>query len=162
MLLGVQTVNMTSEVMWGVVYGLSTAVFYALFTLVLRKTRMVKQPLPVFANLAWISLLSAAILYVIAQIEGASLALPTSYDWACLIAYGLISQLFGWVLISNGLPKIPLSLGGLLILLQPTFSFIWDIIFFARPTTSFDWLGATLTIFAFYLGFLCKRRNKLQ
>lgn len=157
MLVGLQPMDISGNFFWGVFFGLCTAVFYSIFTLVLRQTRMVPKPLPVFANLGWISLLAAAMLFVTAQIEGASLQLPTFYDWGCLIAYGLVSQLIGWVLISKGLPKIPLSLGGLLILLQPTFSFLWDILFFQRPTTGLDILGTILTLSALYLGFLSKR-----
>ena len=161
LIVGIQPALLPANYGWGIVLGLATAFFYAIYTLVLRKSQMVPEPLPVIANLAWVSLVCAGMLFIAAQIEGASLHLATSYDWVCLISYGLVSQLLGWMLISSGLPRISLSLGGLLILLQPTFAFLWDVVFFERPTTKADIIGAVLTLLALYLGFMLKSRQKV-
>ena len=55
-------------------------------------------------------------------------------------------------MISTGLPKFPASKAGLILLLQPTCAFIWDILFFARPTGAVEGLGAAITLGAIYLG----------
>lgn len=41
---------------------------------------------------------------------------------------------------------------GPVLLLQPALAFVWDILFFARPTTPLDLLGVLLTLFAIYPG----------
>jgi drug/metabolite transporter (DMT)-like permease len=58
----------------------------------------------------------------------------------------------GWILISTALPRVQVSLAGLIILLQPSLAFIWDILFFARPTGLAEMLGACLALAAIYLG----------
>jgi drug/metabolite transporter (DMT)-like permease len=40
----------------------------------------------------------------------------------------------------------------LLLLLQPTLTFIWDMIFFGRPTTVIEGAGAMLALGAIHLG----------
>ena len=74
-----------------------------------------------------------------------------------LAAYGVICTGVGWVFISKGLPRVSASVAGLALILQPTGSFLWDVLFFSRPTTWFQGTGAVLTIFAIYLGTVKKR-----
>jgi len=58
----------------------------------------------------------------------------------------------GWILISTALPRVQVSVAGLIILLQPSLAFIWDILFFARPTGALEVMGAGLALTAIYLG----------
>ena len=58
----------------------------------------------------------------------------------------------GWILITNALPKIRASLSGLILLLQPALAFVWDVLFFQRPTTPVNWLGVLVALVAIYLG----------
>ncbi|MDH3433815.1 MAG: EamA/RhaT family transporter, partial [Gammaproteobacteria bacterium] len=41
---------------------------------------------------------------------------------------------------------------GLALLLQPTLSFVWDVLFFARPMSLTELAGAAIALFAIYLG----------
>ena len=63
-----------------------------------------------------------------------------------------LSQVVGWLLITNALPGIRASLSGLILLLQPALAFVWDVLLFQRPTTAVNWLGVGLTMAAIYLG----------
>ena len=65
---------------------------------------------------------------------------------------GLFSQCLGWVQIANAMPKIRASFTGLILLLQPALAFVWDVLFFARPTDLTNWTGILLTLTAIYLG----------
>jgi drug/metabolite transporter (DMT)-like permease len=40
----------------------------------------------------------------------------------------------------------------LILLLQPALAFVWDVLFFQRPTTLVNWLGVMLALAAIYLG----------
>jgi drug/metabolite transporter (DMT)-like permease len=50
------------------------------------------------------------------------------------------------------MPKIRTSLTGFILLLQPALSFIWDVLFFSRPTNLINWLGVIITLVAIYMG----------
>ena len=69
-----------------------------------------------------------------------------------LAAYGLFSQVLGWMLISKGLPGVRASLAGLLLLMQPTLAFVWDMVFFDMELTVSKGIGTVMTLVAIYLG----------
>ena len=136
----------------GVVFGLLTAAAYAGYMLTMRAARMDSpHPLPT-REVAVVSLGSAAILGVSAMAEGVSLAVPTAMDATWLLAYGLASHCLGLLFIASSLPKVTTTEAGLALLLQPTLSFAWDVLFFARPLTARELAGAVLALAAIYLG----------
>ncbi len=136
----------------GVIFGLLTAVAYAGYLLTMRAVRAkAEDPLPL-REVAIMSLAVAAILALAALYEGASLAIPTMKDAGWLLGYGLLSHALGMVLIASSLPKVSTTEAGLALLLQPTLSFAWDVLFFARPVTSTELLGAVIALLAIYLG----------
>jgi hypothetical protein len=47
-------------------------------------------------------------------------------DWGALLAYALIAQVFGWLVIGKVMPKLPAGVLGLCLLLQPLLSYVWD------------------------------------
>jgi drug/metabolite transporter (DMT)-like permease len=61
---------------------------------------------------------------------------PDLQNILSLAAYGLFSQVIGWILIPIGLTRLRSSLVGRLILLQPSLSFTWDIFFTEGPISS--------------------------
>lgn len=139
----------------GVFYGLLTALSYALYILTLRKSQSAgyKLRFSLIPNMMWISLMSAAILGITVVIEpGAHFAIPDLQTWAALIGLGIMGQVLGWVSISKGLPHVNASVAGLALLLQPALAFGWDILFFDRPTTLLEYVGAVIVLAAIYLG----------
>ncbi len=83
---------------------------------------------------------------------GQSLAIPSLQSFGALLALGSLSQFAGWVLITNALPDIRASLSGLILLLQPALAFVWDVLFFHRPTRLLNWAGVAMALLAIYLG----------
>lgn len=149
------------EVEMGVLYGLLTAFSYALYILTLRKSQSAGQKLrySLFANMAWISLMSAVLLGITVFIEpGSHFVIPDLQTWGALVGLGIMGQVLGWVFISKGLPQVDASVGGLALLLQPALAFMWDIWFFDRPTTALEYVGAVVVLAAIYLG--SSGRNK--
>ena len=90
-------------------------------------------------------------------LEGESFVIPDSKTWISLIAYGFVGQVLGWVLISRGIAKVDASRVGLVLLLQPSLSFIWDILFFKRPAGLIEILGCIIAITAIYMGSVTKK-----
>ena len=144
---------------FGVLLGLLSALSYSIYLLILRKLQSLEQDLSAFSTIAIISLSTCALLAVTMIFEGESFAIPDMESWALLIAYGLIAQVLGWVLISRGITGVDASRAGLVLLLQPSLSFIWDIVFFSRPTGYMEILGCIIAISAIYMGSTAKNKS---
>jgi drug/metabolite transporter (DMT)-like permease len=135
----------------GVILGIVTAVSYAAYILTLRNCQA-RISRAAFPTMAWVSLLTTLCLGAEVLFEKESFRIPDPQSWGALVAYGLFSQVLGWVLISKGLPGLEASRAGLLLLLQPTLAFFWDILFFSRATSLLEAMGALLALLAIYLG----------
>jgi len=136
----------------GVTLGLLTAFTYAAYVLVLQRSQTTARRLPATTNLALVSLLSASCLGVEGWLLEESFAIPDTRGWLAMLAYGTLCQALGWAVISRGLTLVAASRAGLILLLQPTLAFIWDVLLFARPTDAPDVGGAVLALAAIYLG----------
>lgn len=152
LLVGSEWSSASSDYHSGIVAS-SIAVFcYTAYLLMLRKSQSLKKPLTIIPFVAEISLISAAILAVIAYLQGQSFHIVSVENALLLVGYGLCAQCIGWLFIAYGLPETRLSLAGFLLLLQPALSFIWDISFFHRPTTTTEIIGVIITLIAIYFG----------
>ncbi len=152
MIVGFEWKILTEEYRTGVWLGLLTAVFYASYILSLRRTRTDGRQRSAVADLALVSLISAAVLGIGSTAAGDSLALSWSIDLGLLVAYALVAQVLGWLLIAHSLGQVPASRVGLILLLQPLLAFVWDVVFFSRSITPTELTGAVLTLLGIYLG----------
>lgn len=152
MIVGFDWRSLTGQYRTGIWLGLLTAVFYAAFILSLRRTRTDGRQRSAVVDLALVSLISAALLGIGATAAGDSLALSWSRDLVILLAYALVAQVFGWLLIAHSLAQVPASRVGLILLLQPLLAFVWDVLFFSRSITPTELTGAALTLLGIYLG----------
>ena len=136
----------------GVMFGLLTAVSYAGYMLTMRAARTGSAHALPTREVAIVSIGSAALLGLSAMAEGVSLAIPTLADASFLLAYGLVSHCTGLLFIASSLPKVTTTEAGVALLLQPTLSFVWDVLFFGRPMTTAEFAGAAIALLAIYLG----------
>lgn len=147
----------------GVIYGLLTALSYAAYILAFRQTQTLQGEsagIPT-QELAIISLATAALLWLTSLVEGQSLAIG-GRDLAWMTAYALFAHVLGWLFIASSLARVPAALVGLSLLLQPLLSFIWDILFFARPISTREVIGAALALAAIYFGARQPKRPRPQ
>lgn len=151
-LLGVHKGNLDSEYLVGLGHGLLAAMTYASYLLCLRRLQRGQDAPTVMLHVTILSLACALIMGLEGWLQGESPVIPDGRTLAVLVGYGLCGQVLGMVLISRGLPRTPASLGGLLLLLEPTLAFIWDVLFFARPTSALEAAGAIGSLLAIYLG----------
>jgi drug/metabolite transporter (DMT)-like permease len=140
----------------GVYFGLLTAVFYTLFLLALKKT-VSGQAGPV-AVMTAVSFATALFMALLMVATGDSFAIPDGKNLICLLAYGVLCQGLGWFLISTGLKHTRAALAGLILLLQPILSYVWDVLIFAKPVTPLEIFGAALALTAIYLGSTAGRK----
>lgn len=136
----------------GVVLGLLTAMAYAAYLLTLRLIRETSTFRVPTREMAVVSIVCAVILAVSVVAEGESLAIPSYADLGWLIAYGVLSHCLGWLFIASSLSEVSAVETGIALLLQPTLSFVWDVLFFSRPMTAIELAGASIALVAIYLG----------
>ncbi|MFH1059582.1 MAG: DMT family transporter [Pseudomonadota bacterium] len=157
LLVGLDRADLPPDYLPGVGFGLLTALAYAAYLLTLRRLQKGRDTAAAQANMVVISLGCAAMLAPGAWLLGESFVIPDLQSWAALTGYGLAGQVLGWVFISRGLPRVPAARAGLVLLMQPTLSFVWDMTFFARPTTAIELIGAVGALLAIYLGATSRR-----
>ncbi|MFH1754381.1 MAG: DMT family transporter [Candidatus Latescibacterota bacterium] len=160
LLVGFDWDQLGAEHKWGVVFALLTAVTYAAFVLVLRKSRFVSPRYTTAANLLVISATTAFVMGLGVPIEGEGFGIPDRQSWLALLAYGGVSQVAGWLIITRAIPHVAASRIGLILLLQPTLTFVWDILFFQRSTTPIEMCGAVIALGAIYLGSVRRDENQ--
>lgn len=136
----------------GVLFGMLTAMSYAGYMLCMRKARIGSTHAVPMREVATVSMLVVVILGVTAMVEGESLKVTTLSDAGWLLAYGLLCHAAGTMFIASSLVSVTATEVGLALLLQPALSYLWDILFFARPVALLELAGALLTLFAIFLG----------
>jgi len=152
MIVGIDWSALPEDYRRGIVFGLGAALTYALYLLSMRRSRQGSTNRVPIREIAVVSIMTAAMLGATAFVEGDSLSLGSGSDIAWLTCYGVLSHGFGMMFIASSLPHVTPSQAGLALLLQPTLSFVWDVVFFARPMTPVELVGAAIALFAIYLG----------
>jgi drug/metabolite transporter (DMT)-like permease len=152
LIVGFQWRGLEPSYRMGIASGLAAALCYTGFLLFLRNLQSDQAGKSRFYVLMIVSLVSALFLAAEVFRTGASFQIPDMQSLVALVALGAISQAVGWLLIINALPGIRASLSGLILLLQPSLAFVWDVLLFKRPTTTMNWVGVGLALAAIYLG----------
>ena len=152
LLLEVNPAKLPPHIFAGLVFGLVAALFYSAYILTLRQSQSMEEKLPATANMAIVSLFSMLLVGTYCFVRGDSFVIPDARSFGLLVFLGVGCQALGWVLLSTGLPKMPASRAGLVMLIQPTFSFLWDLLFYSRPTGVLGFLGAAVTLGAIGMG----------
>lgn len=152
LIVGLQWSDLPDNYRTGVYLGLAAALLYGAFLLSLRKIQEVQAPISSFYGLLLVSAFSSMFLAGQVILAGEHFRLPDLGSFGALVGLALLSQTIGWAVISNSLPRVVPSVAGLVLLLQPSLSFIWDVLLFARVTTYTQWLGVLITLAAIYLG----------
>lgn len=153
LMVGVSWESYTPEFRLGIIFGLCTAIAYALYLLSLKfsLSRAEADPL---AMACAVALLTGLLLGGLAVVQGESFVLTTPKSIVALATLALVCHALGWYLITRGIQRVRTSLVGLILLLQPTLSYVWDLLFFNKPTNAMELTGVGLALTAIYLGSL--------
>jgi len=152
MIVGFDWQSLARDYRLGVILGFLTAIMYAGYLLSMRAARADSDYFMPTREVAVVSTVCALVLGITVIAEGGSLAVPTVADAGWLLAYGILSHTIGLLLIASSLPQVSTTQAGLALLLQPTLSFVWDVLFFARPMQAVEFVGAAIALLAIYLG----------
>ncbi len=140
-----------AEYLWGIAFGLLAGLFYSGY-LLLVKEAMGDPRVSSVAAMLLVAVSSTLLLSIITPLGGASFAIPSSRSFLSIAGAGLISTTIGWSLISSAIKYIPVTVTGLVLLLQPTLALIWDVLLFGRPTGVLEVVGILLILLAIYIG----------
>ena len=102
---------------------------------------------PVF-NLLIISIISSLFLIAIIGLEKESLVIDSYRDLIFLFCYGFLSHVAGWYFILTGLETISAVTTGLILLSQPIFSYLWDVILFEKDILTREYFGIFIILLA--------------
>lgn len=157
LIVGVSWQELGADYKTGIYYGFATAACYTGFLLTLRRLQSDRDDFSLFFYLMVVSFFSTLILGGLMVQSNVAFTIPDLQSLAALVALALFSQFLGWVMIANAIPHIPAAHAGLMLLLQPALSFVWDVVFFARPTGLVNWAGVLVALGAIYLGMVKKQ-----
>lgn len=154
LIVGITPGNIENVDFLGIFAGLAAAFCYTGFILILRKNKDGKPRQHPMIRLALICLFSSLFMGIWAFYSKSGFMFKTPVDGILMAGYALSSQVIGWALITKGLPRVPYVSAGLLLLIQPALSFVWDVAFFDLPATWMNLTGCAITLGAVYLGSL--------
>ncbi len=152
LLFGRDWAAMSPETRLGVWLGLLTATAYALYLLSLRGFQLKHTSIRPEARLMQVTVLCGGMLAMINLAEGNTFSIPNNTSLWSLVALGLFCQVLGWLFITKSLPVLPAGLIGLLLLIQPAASVLWDVLFFSLSLPPIELTGALLALVGIYLG----------
>jgi drug/metabolite transporter (DMT)-like permease len=126
----------------GVIYGVSTGVSYAAFIITLRRSSTgsphVAGPMADATAGAAVAALAYGLVF------GGLTLHPVWPAFGWLLTLALVSQVIGWLAITSSLPRLPASVGSLMLLLQPAASLALAAIILNQLPTLLQILGAVL------------------
>jgi drug/metabolite transporter (DMT)-like permease len=129
----------------GVVFGVLTAITYALFILILRHGNIDdRRPAgPLFDATLSGALFSAAGGIAVGDIQWA----PDLEAQAWLVLLALSSQVLGWLLISVSLPRLPALLTSIVLMLQPVSTVFLGALLLSEAPSGVQLLGVAIVVF---------------
>lgn len=160
LLFGRDWANLAPDYRLGVIFGLLTALAYGGYLLSLRGFQIRHPQIRAEARLAQVTVLCGLMLGALNLAEGHAFTIPDIGSLAALVALGVVCQVFGWLAITRGMPFLPAAVVGLLLLLQPTLSIVWDMVLFALRLGAWQILGCALALIGIYLGFRAAARRE--
>jgi drug/metabolite transporter (DMT)-like permease len=128
----------------GVVYGVLTAIAYALFILVLRQgnTDLRRPAGPLFDATLTAAVFTGLAGVVIGDIDW----VPGLEAQAWLVLLALSSQVLGWLLISVSLPRLPAVLTSILLMLQPVCTVILGAVLLSEAPSAVQLTGVAIVL----------------
>lgn len=144
----------------GLIFALLAGVAYSGFILCQRQAEYwgrIERLQPTFV-LGLSSMVTAFFLSIDIWFAGDSYAISRE-DVPKLLALAIVAQVLGWSFIGRALPKLKVSVSGLLLLLQPVLASVWAWLLFAENWTSPQIIGACLVILCIYAGNLEHHRR---
>jgi drug/metabolite transporter (DMT)-like permease len=142
---------LSESVRLGLLFGFGTAFFYSGYILLI-KAAMNYQEVSGITAMLIVSVTCAGFFSIVTPVTGASFVIPDLTSLLALLGAGVVCTTIGWSFISSAIKLTSATVASLFLLLQPALAFVWDVLFFARPTEYTEILGVLLVLSAIYIG----------
>jgi len=134
-----------SDPLAGVFWGVLTALMYTAFLVLLRASnRGLAPPAGPLMDATAGGLIGMAIIGPIFDTSFSVAPSWPAHGW--LLALALVCQVFGWLLISVALPRLPSLETSVMLLLQPMLTVLWAYVLFSEILSVVQWLGVALVL----------------
>ena len=138
--------------LWGFIWGILSGLCLAVSMAFIRRAHEMAS-IPLFPMMGVIGISGATALLPIMLIVDSGKIIPVGiYDIFWIVIYGTLMQCVAWGLIAYSIPKIALTLTGLLLLSEPVAALLIDYFWLAKPINLMQWWGVFLVMLAIYLG----------
>lgn len=128
----------------GVIFGVAAGASYAGFLLAIRASnRVLAPPAGPLLDATFGAMLGTVAFGVVDPGFSLRLAWP-AHGW--LLALALLVQVFGWLLVTRALPRLPALETSVMLLLQPMATVLWAFLLFAERLASLQWIGVLLVL----------------
>ncbi|WP_319541592.1 DMT family transporter [uncultured Pseudodesulfovibrio sp.] len=160
LMVGVQWGTFTADYQIGVIFGLLAACFYALYLLSL-KYALARDRADTMVMAAAVAIITGLLQGGSALAQGESFGIPSLESLVAIVTLALVCHAVGWLLITQGIRTERGALVGLVLLLQPMLSFVWDLLFFDKPVVVVELVGVGVALLGIYIGSLksCKEQS---
>lgn len=133
----------------GVIFGLGSGIAYACFLFAMRVAEKSGAGISTRWKLLLVTFIAAFFLFLAALSDG--FQIPEGLNWLWLFALALVAQVFGWLLLTQNLPHVPMSRAGLILLTQPAAATLWGALLFGERLGFIQLSGAGITLTAIYV-----------
>lgn len=151
MIVGLDWNELKPNYQMGIIFGLLTAICYSSYLISMRQAQQSETNVIPIREVAVMSLMVSMILALTAFFENESLVVEDSYDYLVLLMYGVGSHAIGGIMIASALVRVSTTEVGIALLLQPTLSFIWEILFFNRSFSMIESVGVIIVLYSIFL-----------
>ncbi len=136
----------------GIFFALLASFIYSVYLLLLKLIGKYNLSSTPATTLGIVCLFGASILGIYMTFNSnATFYLPNEgHSILCIFAYSVLSQVFGWWFITNGLKYVSLSVSGVIFLTQPALTFILDCLFLGRNRHLIQILGGVVLLLTVY------------
>lgn len=147
---------------WGFVTGIVSGAMLAASMTFIRKTHDT-EPTPILVLMQLISIGGVLAMIVPMFIFDSGAILPNTWsELGWILVYGTVMQCLAWGLIAYSIPKISLTLVGLLLLTEPIAALVIDYTWLDKSINALQWSGALITMSAIFLGSLKPKPRALR
>ena len=151
MIVGLDWKELKPNYQAGIIFGLLTAICYSSYLISMRQAQQSKTNIIPIREVASMSLMVSVILAFTVFFENESLIISGINDYLILLMYGIGSHAIGGIMIASALVRVTATEVGIALLLQPTLSFIWEILFFNRSFTMIESVGVVIVLYSIFL-----------
>lgn len=141
-----------SYALWGFVSGVVSGGCLAVSMICVRQTHA-EQQVALTPLMTLVGVGGAVALLPLMMVFDMGKILPTSLsEIGWILVYGAVMQCLAWGMIVYSIPRLSLTLTGLLLLSEPVAALVIDYVWLDKPINGLQWAGAVLTMGAIYLG----------